>query len=87
MTSVEPVPGKGLGVRAQRDFSPGEEIIRERVAIHCSRHQEGETRGPSAEQARQIYQNYNRLSTVDKFRVIHESLLHGGEIYPQYLQH
>ena len=69
MTSVEPVPGKGLGVRAQRDFSPGEEIIKERVTIHCSRHQEGETRGPSAEQARQIYQNYNRLSTVDKFRV------------------
>ena len=69
MTSVEPVPGKGLGVRAQRDFSPGEEIITEMVTIHCSRHQEGEAPGPTAQQARQIYQNYNRLSTVDKFRV------------------
>ena len=67
MTSVEPVPGKGLGVLAERNFSPGEEIITEAVTLLCSRG--AEARGPTAQQARQIYQNYNRLSTVDKFRV------------------
>ena len=67
MTNVEPVPGKGLGVLAERNFSPGEEIITEAVSLLCSRG--AEARGLTAEQARQIYQNYNRLSTVDKFRV------------------
>ena len=70
MISIEPIPGKGLGVRAQRDFSPGEVIITEEVLIHCSRLHEVEAREPTAEQARQIYQKFNRLSTVDKFRVL-----------------
>ena len=69
MTSVEPVPGKGLGVRASRDFSPGEEIITEAVTLHCARHLELEARGPTVDQARQIYQIYNRLTTVNKIRV------------------
>ena len=69
MTSVKGVPGKGLGVLAERDFSPGEEIISESVTILCSRGRGVETGSPTAEQARQIYQNYNRLSSVDKFRV------------------
>ena len=64
MISIEPIPGKGLGVRAQRDFSPGEVIITEEVLIHCSRLHEVEAREPTAEQARQIYQKFNRLSTA-----------------------
>ena len=63
MAIVVAVPGKGLGLVAQTHFSPGDLILSEEVALFCARDSAGGEDGrPSAAQARQIYQQFNRRS-------------------------
>lgn len=67
MCCVQPVPGKGFGVIAQKDYNLGESILTEEVLLYCTRH-EGYS-SPNTLQAKQIYQQYNRLSPPNKYKV------------------
>jgi len=68
MCCVQPVQGKGFGVIAQKDFKTGESILTEEVLLYCTR-QEG-CLSPNSFQAKQIYQQYNRLSPQNKYKVL-----------------
>ena len=69
MTSIETVTGKGLGVIARKLFEPGEVILSDPVTIYCQRGDNSNISSPSSCQARQIYQQFNRLSTQDRFKI------------------
>ena len=40
MCSVQPVPGKGLGLIALKDFNQGETILSEEVLLYCTRQED-----------------------------------------------
>jgi len=69
MTSIETISDKGLGVVARKLFEPGEVILSDPVTIYCPRQENSNLSGPSSCQARHIYQQFNRLSLQDRFKI------------------
>ena len=67
MISFKQIPGKGVGVVASRDFSPGEVILSDEVMLYCVR--DNNSPSVNTNQARHLYQQYNRLSPQNKYRV------------------
>ena len=70
MTYTKQFPGKGLGLVADKEYHTGDVILEESVSLYCSRSvMSDDYPSPDASQTRQIYQQYRRLSTLDRFRV------------------